>query len=178
MHTKQLFPAVCFCKDLIPDAVKCWCSLTSVKALILLLWLNTFSKKIFFAFLGFHKWSLTFLRHCHVFVLHTFSLHTTCLFLLSSPGLSASFVLKHVETGVNDNSKPCALHSLMKYETFRFPWLFELFHYRLPVYSTLCTVAHCSLVSIAWPNILTCLPACKCRVFFTYCTTWPKIVVR
>ena len=74
MHTKQLFPAVCFCKDLIPDAVKCWCSLTSVKALILLLWLNTFSKKIFFAFLGFHKWSLTFLPHCHVFVLHAFSL--------------------------------------------------------------------------------------------------------
>ena len=81
----------------------------------------------------------------------------------------------HWNEGVNDNSKPCALHSLMKYETFRFPWLFELFYYRLPVYSTLCTVAHCSLVSIAWPNILTYLPACKCRVFFTYCTTWPTL---
>ena len=36
MHTKQLFPAVCFCKDLIPDVAssKYWFSLTSVKALI------------------------------------------------------------------------------------------------------------------------------------------------
>ena len=73
MHTKQLFPAVCFCKDLIPDA------------LIFLLWLNTLFKQDFFAFLGFHKWSLTFLPHCRVFVLHGFSLrppppppHTTC----------------------------------------------------------------------------------------------------
>ena len=63
MHTKQLFPAVCFCKDLIPDA------------LIFLLWLNTLFKQDFFAFLGFHKWSLTFLPHCRVFVLPGFSLH-------------------------------------------------------------------------------------------------------
>ena len=54
MHTKQLFPAVCFCKDLIPDA------------LIFLLWLNTLFKQDFFAFLGFQKWSHThtFLSHC------------------------------------------------------------------------------------------------------------------
>ena len=32
MHTGQLFPAVCFWKNLIPDAVKYWFSLTSVKA--------------------------------------------------------------------------------------------------------------------------------------------------
>ena len=38
MHTKQLFPAVCFCKDLIPDA------------LIFLLWLNTLFKLGFFFF--------------------------------------------------------------------------------------------------------------------------------
>ena len=52
MHTKQLFPVVCFCKDLIPDAasIKYWFSLTSVKALIFLLWLNTLSNKIFWPF--------------------------------------------------------------------------------------------------------------------------------
>ena len=57
MHTRQLFPAVCFWKNLIPDAVKYWFSLTSVKALIFLLRLNNLSNNIFFfAFLGFHKW--------------------------------------------------------------------------------------------------------------------------
>ena len=56
MHSGQLFPAVCFWKNLIPDAVKYWFSLTSVKALIFLLRPNNLSNKIFFAFLGFHKW--------------------------------------------------------------------------------------------------------------------------
>ena len=56
MHTGQLFPAVCFWKNLIPDAVKYWFSLTSVKALIFLLLPNNLSNKILFAFLGFHKW--------------------------------------------------------------------------------------------------------------------------
>ena len=76
MHTGQLFPAVCFWKNLIPDAVKYWFSLTSVKALIFLLWLNNLSNKIFFAFLGFHKLSHThtFLSHCRVFV-HAFLLY-------------------------------------------------------------------------------------------------------
>ena len=75
MHTGQLFPAVCFWKDLITDAVKYWFSLTSVKALIFLLWLNNLSNKTFFAFLGFHKRSHmhTFLPHCCVFV-HAFLL--------------------------------------------------------------------------------------------------------
>ena len=50
MHTGQLFPAVCFWKNLIPDAVKYWFSLTSVKALIFLLWLNNLSNKIFLPF--------------------------------------------------------------------------------------------------------------------------------
>ena len=50
MHTGQLFPAVCFWKNLIPDAVKYWFSLTSVKALIFLLRLNYLSKKIFLPF--------------------------------------------------------------------------------------------------------------------------------
>ena len=44
MHTGQLFPAVCFWKNLIPDAVKYWFSLTSVKALY------TLSNKIFLPF--------------------------------------------------------------------------------------------------------------------------------
>ena len=78
MHTGQLFPAVCFWKNLIPDAVRYWFSLTSVKALIFLLRLNNLSKKIYFAFLGFHKWSHThtFLSHCRVFV-HAFLLSPT-----------------------------------------------------------------------------------------------------
>ena len=50
MHTGQLFPAVCFWKNLIPDAVKYWFSLTSVKALIFLLRLNNLSNKIFWPF--------------------------------------------------------------------------------------------------------------------------------
>ena len=50
MHTGQLFPAVCFWKNLIPDAVKYWFSLTSVKALIFLLRLNNLSNKIFLPF--------------------------------------------------------------------------------------------------------------------------------
>ena len=53
MHTGQLFPAVCFWKYLIPDAVKYWLSLTSVKALIFLLWLNNLSNKIFLHFWAF-----------------------------------------------------------------------------------------------------------------------------
>ena len=75
MYTGQLYPALYFWKDLIPDAVKYWFSVTSVKALIILLRLNNFSNKIFFAFLGFHKWSHThtFLPHCRVFV-HAFLL--------------------------------------------------------------------------------------------------------
>ena len=78
MYTGRLFPAVCLWKDLIPDAVKYWFSVTSVKALIFLLRLNNFSNKIFFAFLGFHKWSHThtFLSHCRVFV-HAFLLSPT-----------------------------------------------------------------------------------------------------
>ena len=78
MHTGQLFPAVCFWKNLIPDAVKYWFSLTSVKALIFLLRLNNLSNKIFFAFLGFHKWSHThtLISHCRVFV-HFFLLFPT-----------------------------------------------------------------------------------------------------
>ena len=44
MHPGQLFPAVCFLKNLIPDAVKYWFSLTSVKALY------TLSNKIFLPF--------------------------------------------------------------------------------------------------------------------------------
>ena len=54
MYTGQLFPAVCFWKDLIPDAVKYWFSVTSVKALIFLLWLNfnDFSNKFFFCLSG------------------------------------------------------------------------------------------------------------------------------
>ena len=56
MHTGQLFPAVCFWKNLIPDAVNYWFSLTSVKALIFLVRLNNLSNKMFFAFLVFHKW--------------------------------------------------------------------------------------------------------------------------
>ena len=50
MHSGQLFPAVCFWKNLIPDAVKYWFSLTSVKALIFLLRLNNLSNKIFLPF--------------------------------------------------------------------------------------------------------------------------------
>ena len=50
MHTGQLFSAVCFWKNLIPDAVKYWFSLTSVKALIFLLRLNNLSNKIFLPF--------------------------------------------------------------------------------------------------------------------------------
>ena len=50
MHIGQLFPAVCFWKNLIPDAVKYWFSLTSVKALIFLLRLNNLSNKIFLPF--------------------------------------------------------------------------------------------------------------------------------
>ena len=50
MHTRQLFLTVCFWKDLIPDAVKYWFSLTSVKALIFLLRLNNLSNKIFLPF--------------------------------------------------------------------------------------------------------------------------------
>ena len=69
MHTGQLFPAVCFSKNLIPDAYKYWFSLTSAKALILLLPLNNLSNKIFFAFLGFHKWS-----HTHTFLSHWLTL--------------------------------------------------------------------------------------------------------
>ena len=67
MHTEQLFPAVCF-----------WKNLTSVKALIFILQLNNLSNKIFFAFLGFHKWSHThtFLSHCRVFG-HAFLLSLT-----------------------------------------------------------------------------------------------------
>ena len=66
MHTGQLFPAVCFWKNLIAVAVKYWFSLTSVEALIILLRLNNLSNKIFYAFLGFLKWSHThtFLSHC------------------------------------------------------------------------------------------------------------------
>ena len=74
MHAEQNyhFPAVCFWKDLISDAVKNWFSLTSVKALIFLLGLNikTFQTR-FFGFLGFHKIfinDLTLSPHCHVFV--------------------------------------------------------------------------------------------------------------
>ena len=63
MHTGQLFPAVCFWKNLIPDAVKDWFSLTSVTALIFLLRINNLSNEIFFTFLGFHKWS-----HTHTFL--------------------------------------------------------------------------------------------------------------
>ena len=79
MHTGQLFPAVCFWKNLIPDAVKYWFSLTSVKALIFLLRLNNLSNNIFF-FLPF--WASinddthTFLSHCRVFV-HAFLLSPT-----------------------------------------------------------------------------------------------------
>ena len=50
MHTRQVFLTVCFWKDLIPDAVKYWFSLTSVKALIFLLRLNNLSNKIFLPF--------------------------------------------------------------------------------------------------------------------------------
>ena len=74
MHTEQNyhFPAVCFWKDLISDAVKNWFSLTSVKALIFLLGLNikTFQTR-FFGFVRFHKIfinDLTLSPHCHVFV--------------------------------------------------------------------------------------------------------------
>ena len=68
MHTERLFPAVCFWKDLISDAVKYWFSLTSVKTLIFLLRLNNLSNKIcFFGFLGFHKWFHIFFPHCRVF---------------------------------------------------------------------------------------------------------------
>ena len=48
MHTGQLFPAVCFWKNLIPDAVKYWFSLTSVLKSIFLSRLNNLSNKIFF----------------------------------------------------------------------------------------------------------------------------------
>ena len=75
MHTEQNyhFPAVCFWKNLISDAVKYWFSLTSVKALIFLLGLDikTFQTRFFFGFLGFHKIfvnDLTLSPHCHVFV--------------------------------------------------------------------------------------------------------------
>ena len=78
MHNGQLFPAVCFWKNLIPDADKYWFSLTSVKALIFLLRLNKLSNEIFLAFLGFHKWSHThtFLSHSRVLV-HAFLLPPT-----------------------------------------------------------------------------------------------------
>ena len=78
MHTGQLFPAVCFWKNLIPDAVKDRFSLTSLKALIFLLRINNLSNEIFFTFLGFHKWS-----HTHTFlspyrvVVHAFLLSPT-----------------------------------------------------------------------------------------------------
>ena len=89
---------------------------------------------------------------------------TNCIYHLLFFAIGAQLECElHAQTrgneDVNDNREPCALHSLMKYEIFCFPWLSELFHYRLPVYSTLCAVAHCSLVGIAWPNIPTCLPA-------------------
>ena len=78
MRTGQLFPAVCFWQNLVPDAVKYWFSLISVKALIFLLRLNNLANKIFRAFLGFHKLSHThtFLPHCRVFV-HAVLLPTT-----------------------------------------------------------------------------------------------------
>ena len=62
MHTGQLFPAVCFWKNLIPDAVKYWFSLTSVKALIFLLRLNNLSNKIFLCLFGLPK----MISHAHL----------------------------------------------------------------------------------------------------------------
>ena len=77
MHTGQLFPAVCFWKNLIPDAVKYWFSLTSVKALIFLLRLNNLSNKIFLPFwASINDDTHTFLSHCRVFV-HAFLLSPT-----------------------------------------------------------------------------------------------------
>ena len=77
MHTGQLFPVVCFWKNLIPDAVKYWFSLTSVKALIFLLRLNNLSNKIFLPFwASINDDTHTFLYHCRVFV-HAFLLYPT-----------------------------------------------------------------------------------------------------
>ena len=78
MHTGQLFPAVCFWKNLIPDAVEDWFSLTSLKALIFLLRINNLSNEIFFTFLGFHKWSHTHtLLSTYRVVVHAFLLSPT-----------------------------------------------------------------------------------------------------
>ena len=88
MHTGQLFPTVCFWKNLIPDAVKYWFSLTSVKALIFLLRLNNLSNKIFLPFwASINDDTHTFLSHCRVFV-HAFLLSPTygyccCFFKLA-----------------------------------------------------------------------------------------------
>ena len=62
MHTAQLFRAVCFWKDAIPNAVKYWISLTSVKALIFLSRLNNFSNNFFFCFSGL----LEMISHAHL----------------------------------------------------------------------------------------------------------------
>ena len=70
MHTEQNyhFPAVCFWKNLISDAVKYWFSLTSVKALIFLLGLDikTFQTRFFLAFWASIKFLLMISHFPHI----------------------------------------------------------------------------------------------------------------
>ena len=70
MHAEQNyhFPAVCFWKDLISDAVKYWFSLTSVKALIFLLGLNvkTSQTRFFLAFWASIKFLLMISHFPHI----------------------------------------------------------------------------------------------------------------
>ena len=70
MHTEQNyhFPAVCFRKDLISDAVKYWFSLTSVKALIFLLGLDieNFQTRFFLAFWASIKFLLMISHFPHI----------------------------------------------------------------------------------------------------------------
>ena len=70
MHTEQNyhFPAVCFWKDLISDAVKYWFSLTSVKALIFLLGLDikNFQTRLFLAFWASIKFLLMISHFPHI----------------------------------------------------------------------------------------------------------------
>ena len=70
MHTEQNyhFPAVCFWKDLISDAVKYWFSLTSVKALIFLLGLDikNFQTRFFLAFWASIKFLLMISHFPHI----------------------------------------------------------------------------------------------------------------
>ena len=89
MHTGQLFPAVCFWKNLIPDAVKYWFSLTSVKALIFLLRLNNLSNKIFLPFWASIN-DLTRTPSFHIAV----SNKTAALLILSSLPSPLSFYSK------------------------------------------------------------------------------------